>query len=197
MTAVEKLYEEGILKDCELFLFTDNFVADCAYYKGSSSSRFLFLLVLRLRKIQMAGDMIIHLIHISGKRMIASGIDGLSRGVCNEGVMRGVPMLKFLPLHLSVDERSLEVIPWIRSLWNRDHHCENDWYGKVLSKGNFVWTPPSAARDAALEQLCRNVHLHNQNFHFIRMMRLMTSRWRKQLLKVSDLCITMPFDSFF
>ena len=47
----------------------------------------------------------------------------------------------------------------------------------------------------ALEQLCRNVHLHNQNFHFIRMLRLMTSRWRKQLLKVSDLCITMPFDS--
>ena len=145
----------------------------------------------------MKGDIIIHLIHISGKKMITSGIDGLSRGVCNVGVMRGIPMLNFLSLHLSVDERSLEVIPWIRSLWNRDHHCENDWYGKVLSKGNFVWTPPSAARDAALEQLCRNVHLHNQNFHFIRMMRLMTSRWRKQLLKVSDLCITMPFDSFF
>ena len=134
---VEKLYEEGILKDCELFLFTDNFVVDCAYYKGSSSSRALFLLVLRLRKIQMTGDMIIHLIHISGKRMIASGIDGLSRGVYNEGFMRGIPMLNFLPLHLSTDERSSEVIPWIRSFWNSDvtlnHHCANDWYIKVFS----------------------------------------------------------------
>ena len=89
--------EQGILKDCELFLFTDNFVADCVYYKGSSSSRALFLLILRLRKIQMAGDMIIHLIHISGKRMIASGIDGLSREVCNEGVMKGVPIINFYP----------------------------------------------------------------------------------------------------
>ena len=108
-------------------------------------------------------------------------------------------MLNFLPLHLSADERSLEVIPWIRSLWNCDvtlsHHCKNDWYSKVFSKGNFIWTPPPAAGDAALEQLCRNVHLHNHNFHFICIPRLMTSRWRKQLLKVSDLCITMPFDS--
>ena len=139
---MEKLYEEGLLKDCGLFSFTGNFVADCAYYKDSSSSIALFFTCLRLRKIQMAGDIIIHFIHISGKRMITSGIDGLPRGVCNEGVMRGVPMLNFLPLHLSVDERSLEVIPWIRSLWdsdvNLDHHCANDWYGKVFSKGNFV-----------------------------------------------------------
>ena len=153
VVAVEKLYKEGLLKDYELFLFTYNFVVYCAYYKGFSSSRALFLLVLGLRKIQMAGDMIIHLIHISGLR-ITSVIDGLPIGVCNEGVMSGVPMLNFLPLHLSVDERSSKVIPWIKSVWNSDinldHYCPNDWYGKVLSKGNFIWTPPSAAGDAAL-----------------------------------------------
>ena len=103
----------------------------------------------------MTGDMIIHLIHISGKKMITSSIDGLSRGVCNEGVMSGLPMLNFLPLHLSADERSSEVIPWIKSVWNSninfDHYCSNDWYGKVFSKGNFIWTPSPAARDAALE----------------------------------------------
>ena len=37
---------ERELKGCELFLFTDNLVAECAYYKGSSSSRMLFGLVL-------------------------------------------------------------------------------------------------------------------------------------------------------
>ena len=101
VVAVEKLYKEGLLKDYELFLFTYNFVVDCAYYKGFSSSRALFLLVLRLRKMQMAGDMIIHLIHISGKRMISSGIDELSRGVCNERVMNLVPVLNLLPLQLN------------------------------------------------------------------------------------------------
>ena len=124
--------------------------------------------------------MIIHLIHILGKRIIASGIDRLSRGVCNEGVMRVIPMLKFLHLHLSADERSSEVIPWIRSLWNSDvnlsHHCANNWYSKVFSKGNFIWIPRPAARDTVLEQLCRNVHLLNHNFHFICMPRLLTSR---------------------
>ena len=169
--SVKKLYEEGLLKDYELFLFTDNLILDCAYYKGSSSYRALFLLVLILRKIQMAGDMIIDLIHISGKRMITSGIDGLSRGVCNEGVVSGIPILNFLPLHLSADERNLDVIPLIKSWWssndNLDHHCSNNWYGKVFSKGNFIWTPPLAVGEAALEQLCRNVHLHNKNCHVI------------------------------
>ena len=40
--SVEKLYTDGLLRDCELFLFTDNFVADCAYYKGSFLTRSLF-----------------------------------------------------------------------------------------------------------------------------------------------------------
>ena len=199
VVSMKNLYEKGLLKDCEVFIFIDNLVADCSYYKGSSSSRALFLLVLRLRKNQMAGDMIIHLIHITGKRMIASGIDGLSIGVYNKEVMSGVPMLNFLPLHLSAYERSLEMIPWIKSCWsssdNLDHHCPNDWDGKVFLKGNFIWTPSPASGEATLEQLCRNVYLHNQNFHVIFMPRLMTSRWRKQILKVSDLCITIPFDS--
>ena len=110
-----------------------------------------------------------------------------------------VPILNFLHLHLSADERSLEVITWIKSLWssndNLNHHCPNDWYGKVFSKGNFIWTPPPAVGEAALEQLCGNMHLHNQNLHVICIPRLVTSPWRKQLLKISDLCITIPFDS--
>ena len=108
-------------------------------------------------------------------------------------------MLNFLPLHLSANKRRSKVAPYTQSVWNSDikldHHYPNDWYGKVFAKGNFNWTPPPAAGDLALEQLCRNVHLHNQNSHIICMPRLMPSRWRNQLLKVSDLCITMPFDS--
>ena len=42
---VEKLYREGCLKNCELFLFIDNIVADYAYHRGTSSSKTLFNLV--------------------------------------------------------------------------------------------------------------------------------------------------------
>ena len=73
--SVENLYLEGKLRDCELFLLTDNLVADYIYYKGTSTSRLLNELVLRLRKLQMKGDLILHVIHVAGTRMIESGID--------------------------------------------------------------------------------------------------------------------------
>ena len=41
----------GGLKGWEILLFTDNFVAEYTYYKGSSSSRIFFGLVLRMRKL--------------------------------------------------------------------------------------------------------------------------------------------------
>ena len=57
---VERLYNDNKLKTMNYFLFTDNLVADYAYCKGSSSSKSLFLLILRLRKLQMKGDIILH-----------------------------------------------------------------------------------------------------------------------------------------
>ena len=82
---LEQLLNDVNLSDCELFLCTDNLVAECAYYKDLSSSRSLFfVLVLRLRKLQMASNIILHMIHISGKRMINCKIDGFSRGITME-----------------------------------------------------------------------------------------------------------------
>ena len=48
---IEKLYHEDHLKNYELVLFTDNLVTD--YDKEKSSSKNLFEIVLRLRKIQI------------------------------------------------------------------------------------------------------------------------------------------------
>jgi hypothetical protein len=79
----------GRLREAELFLFTDNSTAESAFYKGSSSSKKLHSLVLRLHKLSIDYQVIIHMIHISGKRMIAQGTDGCSRGVLMEGVMAG------------------------------------------------------------------------------------------------------------
>ena len=74
--------------------------------------------------------------------MITLGIDGLSKRVCNDGFMRGIPMLSCGPLHLSAVARSLKLIPWIRSWWtgdkDLDHYSPNNWYSKVFSKGNFI-----------------------------------------------------------
>ena len=50
--------------------------------------------------------------------MIAQGGDGLSRGVLNEGVMRGEDFLSFIPFHLSAFEREPKLMDWIRKLVN-------------------------------------------------------------------------------
>jgi hypothetical protein len=54
-------------------------------------------------------------LRVSGKRMIAQGADGLSRGLLNEGVMAGESILSFVPFHLSAVDRSLKVCDWVKS----------------------------------------------------------------------------------
>jgi hypothetical protein len=77
--AVEHGVQSGQLQDCELFIYTDNSTAEAAFYKGNSDSRALFDLVVRLRRLYMTSGRQLHVSHIAGTRMIASGRDGLSR----------------------------------------------------------------------------------------------------------------------
>ena len=52
--------------------------------------------------------------------MIECGVDGLSRGVTNEGVMKGTPMIHYLPMHRSRIERSDGLLSWIKTWWLKD-----------------------------------------------------------------------------
>ena len=59
----------------------------------------------KLWDMQMQGGLKLYLIHIAGERMIQTGIDALSRGDENQGIMQGMHILDFIPLHLSPTER--------------------------------------------------------------------------------------------
>jgi hypothetical protein len=104
--ALERIFKTHDLGGCEFFMFTDNSTAEAAYWKGTSKSRKLFELVLRLKKLEVKYDIILHVIHVSGKRMITQGTDGLSRGDRSQGLMQGLPMTAFIPLHIDPFERS-------------------------------------------------------------------------------------------
>jgi hypothetical protein len=87
---VETMLAEGSLKEgTELFVFTDNSVSERVFYNGSSRSKTLHQLVVRLRKLEMEGRIFVHFIWISGERMKEQGTDGLSRGELFTGVMAG------------------------------------------------------------------------------------------------------------
>jgi hypothetical protein len=63
----------------EIFLFTGNFVTERAFvHRGTSKSKTLFDLVLRLHKLEMEGKLFIHLIWVAGTQMIEQGTDGAS-----------------------------------------------------------------------------------------------------------------------
>jgi hypothetical protein len=158
------------LEGCELFIFTDNTTAEAAFWKGSSKSRKLFDLVLRLRKLEMEHDMIIHVVHVSGKRMIAQGTDGLSRADHSEGVMQGKPMVEFIPLHRDPLEREPKLKPWLDSVTKglgAEYLTPEGWFDEGHGYGTYVWTPAPAAAEVVVEQLGRARLKRPESMHIV------------------------------
>jgi len=62
----QKVEAGEIPEGSELFLFTDNFVADRCFSRGTSQSRLLFELMLQLQILQMQGTLFIWLIWVAG-----------------------------------------------------------------------------------------------------------------------------------
>ena len=204
VNAIEEGIKEEILLDCELFMFTDNYTAERAYYNGGSNkNKELDKLILRLWNIQMKGPVALHVFHIAGTRMIENGIEGLSRGDKTEGILQGANILKFVPLHLSPVQRSPQVKDWVKSWLDLDHKefkwlTTSQWYTSTLLEGNFIWDLAPAAGETAIEQLCSHVHATPTALHIILIPRIGTQFWRKQLSKVSDLILTIkPVHSFW
>ncbi len=194
---VEEAVGRELLRDCELFLFTDNSTAEGAYYRGTSGSRLLFELVLRLRVVEIRKELVVHVIHVAGTRMIEVGVDGLSRGCTHEGIMTGRDLLEFIPLHLTAFERESALQTWVMSWANGSGESyqvltPNDWFCLGQTRNKCLWAPPPAAADVAVDLLGKAKHKRPRMEHIFICPRLMTNRWRKQLSKVCDVIFTIP-----
>lgn len=68
--------------------------------------------------------------HVSGKRMIQQGTDGVSRGKLNEGVGSGMAMIGFIPLHLGATQRCPPLKLWLSSWIGPDAEFlePRDWF---------------------------------------------------------------------
>ena len=69
----------------------------------------------------MEGCFILPVYHMTGTCMIASGIGGLSRRDKGEGIMNGLDIRSFIPLHLPPKERCNELHYWIDNLWKVEY----------------------------------------------------------------------------
>lgn len=205
---LEKEAKEGKLKGSEVFMFTDNSTSESAFYHGTSSSKTLFELVVRLRKLELREGVKIHIVHVSGTRMILQGTDGISRGNCMEGIMVNNNMLSFVPIGRTAVERSPLLLEWIRT-WTSDptltNLMESDWFwrGQGLSNEKWVnsdgmkfpirstekilvWTPAPCIADVALEALRKSIHKRPDLTHLFVCPKLMTYKWRKIMLRSCD-----------
>ena len=208
---LEELGTAGALADHEVFVLMDNSAFEGAYYKGHSTSKELSDIVFRLYKAQRDGGMILHVLHISGKRMKATGVDGLSRGDHTEGMMSGDDPMSFLPFHLGADERSSgRVGKWVRSWWRTEDTTlgqarGRDWgdlpLWEISSDNMFelkdikaarLWMLPPAAMEVAIELLWEDKLAHPQWPHVFCVPRLMTHMWRRDLGKNADVFFLVP-----
>lgn len=211
VTTIEEEAAEGLFKNSSLFFFTDNSTVEAALYKGNSSSRKLFELVVRFRRIQLVYGMQVLVSHVSGKRMIQQGTDGVSRGNMKEGVGSGLDMLQFIPLHQGAIERYGTLMEWIKDWAGSNVEClspsewftrGHDHFGGSRDKAGFwriktkpeifLWAPPPAAAEAAIDQLRRALIKRQRSTHIIVIPRLLTTEWLKQLYKSADLLVSLP-----
>ncbi|KAL7579899.1 hypothetical protein ACA910_004905 [Epithemia clementina (nom. ined.)] len=200
---IEEMDRQGLLNErTEIFLFTDNHHAESAFYRGTARSPEVLSLMFRLHRIVMKGYAFIHIIWVSGKRMIRQGTDSFSRSELTSGVMHGTNMLTYVPIHLTALE------------WQGDKIRQ--WLGKVLGRGDerklhfltykkwfsfgtqepnriMVWVPPPCLADVAVYQTAEAWHVRPWGCHLLIVPSLMAGRWRKMAFKASDFLCTLPF----
>ena len=197
---LEALVENGTIPfGTEVFMFTDNSTAESAFFRGTSTSPLLYELALRTKRLEMRGSIFLRVIWVAGTRMIAQGTDGLSRGDLMTGVMAGSDMLLYVPLNKTVVQRQEGVVDWLMSCAHNVAGWRTlearDKFDEAFEQGNFVWVPPPAIADVAVDQLCEACHIQTHTAHIFVCPALMSNRWRKKLGKVADFVFSIPVGS--
>jgi hypothetical protein len=160
-------------------------------------------------KVQLSCDADVIVSHVAGTQMIAQGTDGVSQGLLTEGVNAGLDMLTFIPPHLNAIERHPPLLNWLCSWlghnselltpdqwFSRGHSHDGGgydqngfWRVKIRSR-KFIWAPPPAAADVAVEELRKALIRRRDCTHVFICLRLLTPQWRRHLNKA---CVLVLF----
>ena len=201
---------KGRLFQTVVFLFTDNSTVESAMVKGNTPIEALFELVETLKGAEMKYSFMLHVIHVSGSRMIYQGTDGVSRGELTQNTLPRQPIRLQVPLNLTCLERSASLKQWISS-WigpKAVYLSTSQWYVEghdlrynvkdptsemfTYESATYVWTPPPAVGDVSLEQI-RYARLKRQSsLHVFLIPKLFYALFRRQLFKTMDIVLFLP-----
>ena len=182
---------------CELWCGTDNSVWSAVCNKGLSSVRHLFKLWVDINLLCYEHCVFLHCFHISGERMIKTGIDGLSRGDRDSGVTLGHDLRAFIPLEVSAfDHPDNDLKTWCKVWMGADFSDPlqpRDWFVKGQLPGVHIWAPPPGAALIALKEVARSRHKRPKHVtHVIMIPRLLyQEEWRSRFEKEVDIWFHM------
>jgi len=178
---------------CTLWVATDNAVWSAVWHKGMSTVKHLFKLAVDLRVECQNHEVFLNIFHISGDRMIATGIDGRSRGDFDAGVSLGYDIRQFIPLDKGpFDLAGPLVEKWLKSWMGSDYSPPLEpiqWFWEGHQSGIHVWSPPPAAALVSLKQLARSRHKRPTSVtHVFLCQRLLwQEEWRRRFEKEMDI----------
>ena len=149
--------------------------------------------------------------HVSGKRMIAQGADGVSCGSLKEGVCLGAAMSAFCPWGSAPIKSSPLLLDWIRDWLGETSELLKpmDWFSRGhdhyggyldthgrwrlnIKPGIFIRDLPAVATRAALEELRKARTKRRKSTHLVVVPKLFTPLWLKQMYKVCNLVLFIP-----
>ena len=144
----------------EIWMATDNLVWALIANKGMSKSKGLSDIVRDIKLACRKHEVFWHPFHVSGKRMIKMGFDGLSRGDFDSGIMLGHDIRDLLPLGQSAFQFEGNAIEsWAKSWMGSDYSSPltiEEWFSKGHQPGIHFWAPPPAGALTALEELAQS-----------------------------------------
>lgn len=188
---------------CEVWVGTDNAVWAAVCNKGMSSVRHLFQLWVDICLLCHEHGVFLHVFHISGDRMIDTGMDGLSRGDRDTGFTLGYDMRSFIPVAVSAfDYEGNKLEAWCK-LWMGEDYSPplkpEEWFLKGHQPGVHVWAPPPGAARVVLRQLASSRHKRPEFVtHVVLIPRLLyQEEWRTRFEKEVDIWFPMEPGEFW
>ena len=188
---------------CEVWQATDNAVWSAVCNKGMSSVRHLFDLLVDIKVLCHQHQVFYNCFHISGERMIATGIDGMSRGDKDSGIALGYDLRDFLPLDVGAfDYPDNQLEDWCRGWMLEDYTQPKtplEWFNEAHKPGVHIIAPPPAAAIYALEEIAKGRHKRPQYVTYVILIPriLYQEEWRGKFQKEVDVWFPLLTGKFW
>jgi hypothetical protein len=144
---------ESPLRQCRIYHATDNMVSESILARGTSTAPALQQLMREIAYELMVQQCALIPVHVAGKRLIAQGTDGLSRGQTAVGTMSGevADVGVYNPLGGGIPDVPPSLRAWCRARYGEQPHLRypDQWTADhVVGRDTLFYPHPLLARDA-------------------------------------------------